>query len=214
MTNQDVPPYKLFNYTLPSNYDPSELQEFTNILLIDVLAVHRRGYNPDRLLTIGTGAGRLSSVFLRVYEGQIIVLSVDSTQAALSMAIEGHNINGYGGRSVYYIGHDLSVLNNVPTVTKFSLIAYNPYNTDILQPGRLQRQTSDQQLLNQTLAEFIIQTSNYLDEKGKAFIVIETTKELGRHQRAAGQLDLYLRVEASRLFEGRTYSVIILSRQK
>lgn len=214
MIKHDVPSYKLFNYTLPPDYDPFDLQEFTTVLLIDVLAVHRKGYNPDKLLTIGTGAGRLSSVFLRVYEDQVIVLSVDSTQSALSAAIEGHNINGYGGRSVYCVGHDLSMLNNVPTATQFSLIAYNPYNTDTLYSRRPQRQGSDQQLLDQTLAEFIIQTANYLNEKGKAFIVIETTKELGRHQRAAGQLGLYFRVEASRLFDGHAYSVVLLSWQK
>ncbi len=214
MIKRDVPSYKLFNYTLPFGYDPLDLQEFTTVLLVDVLATHRKGYNPDKLLTIGTGAGRLSSVFLRVYEGQTVVLSVDSTQTALSTAAEGHNINGYGGRSVYCLGQDLSVLDNVPTATQFSLIAYNPYNTDTLHPRRSQRQNNGQALLDQSLAEFIVLTSKYLDERGRAFIVIETTKELGKHQRAAGQLGLYFQIEASRPFEGHTYSAILLSRQK
>lgn len=214
MIRQDVPSYKLFNYALPSDYEPLDMQEFTTVLLVDVLAAHRKGYNPDKLLTIGTGAGRLSGVFLRVYDSQTVVLSVDSTQTSLSAAVAGHNINGYGGRSVYCIGQDLSVLDNVPTATQFSLIAYNPYNTDTLHPGRLQRQDGGQSLLDQTLAEFIVLTANYLDEKGRAFIVIETTKELGRHQRAAGQLDLHFRIEGSRLFENHTYSVILLSKKK
>ncbi|KAE8304886.1 hypothetical protein GL50803_001902 [Giardia duodenalis] len=214
MIRQDVPSYKLFNYALPPDYDPLDIQEFTTVLLVDVLAAHRRGYNPDKLLTIGTGAGRLSGVFLRVYDGQTVALSVDSTQASLSAAVAGHNINGYGGRSVYCIGQDLSVLENVPTAARFSLIAYNPYNTDTLHPGRLQRQGSGQSLLDQTLAEFIALTADYLDEKGRAFIVIETTKELGRHQRAAGQLGLHFRIEGSRPFEGHDYSVVLLSRQK